>query len=293
MKIKELLKLAENRLDFGGIDRAKQDSEILLEDFLQVDKAFLFLHMGDELDDKRCEGYLNTVDERASGKPLQYITNKQNFMGLELYVDERVLIPRPETETLVEHILKRLETERKGLGSIDILDMCTGSGAIAVKLARDLSKSNIVAVDISGAALDVAEKNIESQNLQKRIKLLEGNMFAPFKVKRNGKGKRAFDVIVSNPPYIATREIQKLAREVGEFEPVSALDGGPDGLDYYRTIAENAWRFLDKKGMLFLEIGYDQGESVPRLLEETEHYKDIKVIKDLSERDRIIEAATI
>lgn len=290
LKIKELLFIAENRLKSGGNDSPKVDSNVLLEHFLQRDKKFIFMHMGDELDDERCEEYLKIIDERALGKPLQYITQNQEFMGLRFYVDKRVLIPRQETEVLVEHIIENIKNRKKSIGKIRILDVCTGSGAIGISLAKKIEKSLVTATDISRDALSVAGKNVEAFGLSKKIDLVQGDMFTPFKLKKNGKGKKTFDIMVSNPPYIESDIMSVLESQVVDFEPRIALDGGSDGLKFYRIIAENAWRFLDKNGTLFIEIGHDQGERVPELLEESGHYHGIQVIKDLAGRDRVVEA---
>ncbi len=288
LRLNDLLKIAENRLRGAELDTPEVDSRLLLEFFLKADRTFIFLHMADELDDVRCEKYLELIDERASHKPLQYITQKQSFMGLDFFVDERVLIPRADTETLVEEILNDIEADGKKRSSYDILDLCTGSGAIAVSLATKLKKSEITAVDISDGACRVAEKNAELNGVEKRVKVICADMFSGFKQKRNGTGKKKFDIIVSNPPYIESDSVPKLEKQVAEFEPTTALDGGGDGLDFYRQIAENAWRFMGKHGKIFLEIGYNQGEAVSELLDKTGKYENICVKRDLAGLDRIV-----
>ena len=226
-----------------------------------------------------------------------YITGTQEFMGLEFDVNESVLIPRQDTETMVEDVISVIKDgalrgeslERTGRREWDILDLCTGSGAIGISLAKLLTgvKVNVTCSDVSKAALEVARKNAGKLGVSKNIKFAEGDMFAPF----DGRfKKKKFDLIASNPPYIESDVIPTLQTEVRDHEPMSALDGGEDGLDFYRVIAREAGEFLKKRGILFLEIGCDQGNAVRELLTEAEGYSDVRCLKDLAGRDRIIYA---
>ena len=249
------------------------------------------------LEDRLCDEYFRLIDERASGKPLQYITGTQEFMGLEFDVNESVLIPRQDTETMVEDVISVIKDgvlrgeslEGTGRREWDILDLCTGSGAIGISLAKLLTgvKVNVTCSDVSKVALEVARKNAGKLGVSKNIKFAEGDMFAPF----DGRfKKKKFDLIASNPPYIESDVIPTLQTEVRDHEPMSALDGGEDGLDFYRVIAREAGEFLKKRGILFLEIGCDQGNAVRELLTEAEGYSDVRCLKDLARRDRIIYA---
>jgi release factor glutamine methyltransferase len=209
-------------------------------------------------------------------------------MGISFKVNENVLIPRPDTEILVEETIELANEMQKGLASLEILDLCCGSGAIAVSLAYYLNKAKLTASDISGPALMIAKDNARDYKLTNKIKFVLGDLFEPFKSK--GFGKTQFDIIVSNPPYIKSLEIQTLQREILENEPLLALDGGESGLDFYAKIIEKAPEFLKKNGCLILEIGYDQKDAVFALLEATGKFKEYKVEKDLAGHDRVVVA---
>lgn len=290
LMIKELLAVAERRLSDASCMDARLDAEILLCDLLQKDRSFLFSHVGDDLDDRRCERYFELIDTRASGKPLQYILGNQEFMGLRFVVNEDVLIPRQDTETLVEMALDYLKKTKIPLGGFDILDLCCGSGAIAISLAYYLEsiKAKITASDCSEKALLVAKENASGYRPARGITFIQGDLFEAFPKNKKGKGKKQFDLIVSNPPYIRSDVIPTLQREVALFEPMMALDGGEDGLDFYRRIANEAGAYLKKEGLLLLEIGHDQAESVRRLLEDSGDFEDTGVVKDLAGKDRIV-----
>jgi len=220
------------------------------------------------------------LQRRHNGEPIQYIIGFRDFMGLKFNVDKRVLIPRWETELLVEYIISRV----KGFaGPLHILDLGTGSGAIAVSLAAYLPQAVVTAVDIKNDALQVAEENAKRNGVENRIEFIHGDFFEPLDVSRY---KQLFDVIVSNPPYIPTQDINELMTEVRDHEPVAALDGGADGLDCYRRIAAGAWQYLKENGFIALEMGYDQSRSVQEIFK-AKSYHVIEVRKDLSGIDRI------
>lgn len=206
---------------------------------------------------------------------MQYITNQQEFMKLNFYVDENVLVPRPDTEILVEEVIKIVKKQKKE----QILDLCTGSGAIGISIAKYVASSNVVLADISKEALQVAKKNAKQNGVEKQITLIQSNLFE--------KIQTTFDIIVSNPPYIRSKVIKTLQKEVQQ-QPQIALDGGEDGLFFYRDIIKKAKQYLNPNGYLCLEIGYDQKESVIGLLEESNQYQEIENKKDLSENDRVI-----
>ena len=211
--------------------------------------------------------------ERLTGRPLCYVLGNCDFYGYEVDVDERVLIPRPETEELVEHALKSID------GSKTVLDLCTGSGAIALVVAKK-SGAKVTASDVSSDALKVAESNFKKFDAD--VKTVLSDLYADLSEK--------FDVIISNPPYIKTDDIARLDKEVKDFEPKLALDGGEDGLDFYRKIISGAKEHLNEKGVIYLEIGAEQGKEVSELF--GEEYS-VEVIKDVSGKDRIIKGVLL
>ena len=285
--LKDVIGIASKRLEMEGCGTPKLDAEVLLSYYLKVDRSFLFAHYSDDLDDKRCEAYFEIVDIRAAGVPVPYITGNQEFMGISFKVNQNVLIPRPDTETLVEEVIKAANEKKRMPGSnIDILDLCCGSGAICVSLAYYLPKARLEAGDISRKALDVARLNASDYHLSNRIKFLQGNLFEPVKAGPFGKGR--FDIIVSNPPYIRSEEIKSLQREIVEFEPLIALDGGCDGLDFYRDIVAEAPKHLRKNGHLKLELGYDQGDGLRRIISCDARYEEPEIIRDLAGHDRVV-----
>ena len=217
--------------------------------------------------------FLELLQKRSTHLPVQYITGESCFCGIELCVNENVLIPRPETELLAEAVFKDCKGQ-------SVLDLCTGSGCIAIAVALLGSPAAVTACDISEEVIETARANAKKNNAD--ITFLQGDLFEAVKVSR-------FDIIVSNPPYIATGELEGLMPEVRDHEPFIALDGDTDGLKFYRIIAKEAYRHLSENGRLFLEIGEDQGESVPKLLS-LAGFKDIRVKKDYSGLDRFVTA---
>ena len=275
MNIEEILKKEINNLKQNNIENSTLKAKILLANILKVKKEYLLIHSEEQVKQEDKIKYENCIKELIKGKPLQYITNKQEFMGLNFYVDENVLIPQPDTEILVEKAIEIAETTQKN----KILDMCTGSGCIAISLAKNINNVQITAVDISNNALNVANKNAINNNVENKIKFINSDMFNNIEEK--------FDIIVSNPPYIETETINKLEIEV-QNEPHVALDGGIDGLKFYKIIANNAFEYLNENGYLLLEIGYNQQESVTQLLQDTGKYKNIETIKDLGGNYRVV-----
>lgn len=289
MKIKEVLKEGIYVLKERNIQEANLKARILMAFLLNQPKEYLITHDTDEISFEKQKEYYGLLDRLISGKPIQYITKTQEFMGFNFYVDENVLIPQPDTEILVQAVERYVNTiTRKEINKLfedietdilknpKILDLCTGSGAIAISLAKILDNAELFASDISKNALDVAIKNAITNKA--KITFIESDLFENI--------EETFDIIVSNPPYIETKVIKELSKEV-QNEPHLALDGGADGLKFYRIIAKDAKNKLTPNGMLFLEIGYNQKESVSKILEEN-GYKDIKVLKDLGDNDRVV-----
>lgn len=270
MTIKEAIKYGSDLLKENKIEDYSIKVKILISFITGIKKDILINYEDVEILDNKLEIYIYNLNKIIEGVPIQYITKKQEFMGLDFFVDENVLIPQPDTEILVEEVLKISKLFNK---KINILDLCTGSGAIAVSLSKYIKDVNIIATDISENAIEIAEKNAIKNNAENKIKFVVSDMFKNI--------ENEFDIIVSNPPYIETKEIEKLSKEV-KNEPIIALDGGNDGIKYYKIIADNYNKFLNIGGYLLLEIGYNQGESVSKL------FKNSEIKKDLSGNNRVI-----
>lgn len=278
MTIKELLNQAVIMLKNENIDAPKTKARMLLQATLKKSREYLMIYDNKEVENSERDKYTKNVKRLILGEPLQYITGIQEFMKLNFIVTKDVLIPRADTESLVEEVIKIAEN----IPNPVILDLCTGSGAIAVSLAKYIKNVHICAVDISSKALEIAKRNAEFNGVKNNIEFIESNMFDKIKDKK-------FDIIVSNPPYIETETIKKLSKDV-QNEPRIALDGGKDGLDFYRKIADNGFKFLNRQGYICLEIGYNQRIAVRQILEKKKRYVNIKCIKDLCENDRVITA---
>ncbi len=254
-----------------GIREAELDARLLLEFVCDTDRNTLLVHGDRELSSEEEQGYLEMIEKRCRRIPLQHLTGVQDFMGLDFAVNEHVLIPRQDTEILVEEVLQNLHD------GMHILDMCTGSGCILISLLHYTNDCTGVGADISERALQVAKKNAE--RLESNAIFVQSDLF------QNMEG--LFDVIVSNPPYISDRVVETLMPEVKEHEPRLALAGGEDGLDFYREIVKKSKEYLKKGGMLFFEIGYDQGQAVSELMEEA-GFLEVQVKKDYAGLDRVV-----
>lgn len=276
MNIKQAIFNATKILKNNQIDDANMISKILMSYVLKKTREYLIINDKEELTIENEQKYWKNIEKVANGYPIQYITHQQEFMKLDFYVDDNVLIPQPDTEILVEEAIKRCNGNEK------ILDLCTGSGAIAISLAVNIDRAKITASDISKKALEIAEKNAVRNNV--KVNFIESNLFE----KIEGK----FNIIVSNPPYIESKVIDELSKDV-QCEPKLALDGGEDGLDFYRKIVIEAPRFLKDKGHLIMEIGFDQKKKVMELLNKTQKFENIECVKDLSGNDRVICARLI
>ena len=277
MNLKEILKYGKEELIKNNIEDASIIAKELAEYIFKITRAQIIANNDMEFSKDQTDNYINSIKKISTGIPIQYITNNQEFMNLNFYVDENVLIPQPDTETLVEEVINEYKEKK-----CEILDLCTGSGAIAISLAKYINESNIVASDISMKALQIAKLNAEKNLVRKEIEFIESDMFDKIY-------KEDFDIIVSNPPYIKTKVIEKLDRQV-KNEPYIALDGGADGLKFYKIIIENAYKYIKNEGKVFLEIGYDQKNELINLFKENNHYENIYSKKDLGGNDRIIVA---
>ncbi len=338
MDIKEMIAYGANKLKENNVQDSNIKARVLLQYVLNQHKNYLVINSEKQVGEQEEKKYNQYIQKLIQGKSLQYITKSQEFMGINFYVDENVLIPQPDTEILVEETIKEIEEKVKCIledrkaekcgeiknteytindakiemrqknNVIRILDMCTGSGAIVISIAKhfqekhnninnevNLQKENnetiqsenqnikieVYGLDISEEALKIAEKNAKAN--QVNVTFFKSNMFE--KIEKHTKDK--FDIIVSNPPYIETEIINTLSVEVKQ-EPHIALDGGQDGLDFYRIIAKEGSKYLKENGAILLEIGYNQKESVTKLFEEMEEYANIECIQDLSGNDRVI-----
>jgi release factor glutamine methyltransferase len=275
------LRRAEDFLDGLGVARARLDAEVLLCHALGCSREKLYCDMEAILSEEARERFVALLRRRAQREPLAYITASKEFWSLDFHVTSQVLVPRPETELVVETALGLLEKE----SSFDrILDIGTGSGAIAVSLAKERDRAEIWATDLSGAALEVARANACRHDVETRIRFLQGNLFAPVR----SWGSDFFDLIVSNPPYVRRGEIEGLAPEVRDWEPRLALDGGEDGLDFYRRILAEGHLFLTRRGRMALEIGADSACEVARLAEACGAYRLKTVGRDYGGMKRVV-----
>ena len=276
MQIKDVIRKGMIELKVNGIEEPNLKARLLMQHILNKPRQYLLVHDTDMLTLRQEVDYFKAIKKLKQGVPLQHITNMQEFMKLNFYVSQDVLIPRPDTEILVEEVINIA----KKIRAKKILDLCTGSGAIAVSLAKYIEDSQITATDISEKALRVAKLNAKNNDVEDKITFIKSDLFKEIP-------KEKYDIIVSNPPYIRKEEIERLDREVKK-EPHIALDGGEDGLDFYRKIIHNSEEYLKFNGYLCLEIGYDQKIDVIELIENEEKYKDTYSKKDLYGNDRIV-----
>jgi len=271
MTIKELLSKGKEILKENKIEDESIISRMLLSNILNCKKEDLIINLNKEISKEEEKEFFCGIEKISKGYPIQYITKKREFMQMDFFVNENVLVPRPDTECLVEEVIKLCKKESKK----DILDMCTGSGAIAISIAKNVDNVNVTASDISKGAIEVAKKN--AKNLFAKVNFIQSDMF------ENVEGK--FDVIISNPPYVKTKVIEEY---ILKYEPKLALDGGEDGLKFYKIIINEGYKYLKPNGIIALEIGYDQKEEVQELIKENKNYKESYCIKDLCGNDRVL-----
>lgn len=278
MTIRELFNTYMEELSHIS-DTPKLDIEILLSKALgDVDRLYIHLNLHKELTKEQLDSFNKMIQDRLKGRPIAYIVNNREFMGLDFYVEEGVLIPRPDTEPLVEEVIELV----KGKENLKIVDIGTGSGAITVSLAKYIKDCEVYSLDISDKALSIGLKNAISNGVEDKINFIKSNIFSGIE----GKGLE-LDLIVSNPPYIRRADIETLHTQVKDYEPYIALEGGEDGLDFYRDITRESVKYLKDKGILAFEVGHDQAEDVSEILKHN-GYTNIYTKKDLQGIDRVV-----
>ena len=280
----ELLTQGTQLLMNAGIEEARLDAWLLLEYTADISRAWYYAHPESEVNEEIVSEYLSLCQKRAEHIPLQHLTHQACFMGYDFHVDERVLVPRQDTEVLAEEALHQLRNIRNPR----ILDMCTGSGCLLLSLLMELPDATGTGVDISEAALAVAERNRKNLELEKRAVLVQSDTFSgDYFQKNSGNISLEYDMLISNPPYIPTEDIGKLMEEVRFHDPVLALDGREDGLYFYRRITEQAGKYLKPGGWLMYEIGCEQGTDVSAIMQ-GEGFTEVTVKKDLAGLDRVV-----
>ena len=270
MILREILTEGEGKLVSAGVPEAKLNAWYLFAHCFSMTKSQFFLRADEEAEDNGYRRYQELLDKRSRRIPLEHLTGETEFMGLPFFVNENVLIPRQDTECLVEEVLKFCD-------GADVLDLCTGSGCIGISLAKLAHCKSVMLSDISAEALKMAKKNAENNDV--KVQIVESDLFQSI------QGR--FDLVVSNPPYIRSGEIPKLMPEVCEHEPLRALDGSGDGLLFYRSIIREIGAFLKNDATVFFEIGADQGEAVSQLMHEA-GFRNVEVKQDLAGLDRIV-----
>lgn len=310
MTVLEVINKTTDYLRERGVEGPRLNAELLIAHLLKMDRIGLYLNYGRPMEEGELKTLRELVKRRARREPLQYITGRQWFWSAEFKVNADVLIPRPETEILVEEAIKIvLRGQGSGVGGQKpkktrdqqpktgenwpltpdsrplILDLCTGSGCIAITLAKELPNSKVYAVDSSEAALQVARENVEAHGVEDRITFLKGDLYQPLVGQEGG-----FALIISNPPYIRSGDIKRLQPEIKDYEPLLALDGGEDGLEVIRRIIRESPPYLEKGGWLILEVGMGQAKEVVALIEETGVYNSPSIINDYSGIKRVVKA---
>ena len=278
--IGRILQWTEQYFQSKEMDTPRLDGEVLLSHVLGKDRIYLYTHYDQPLIQEELDAFRPLVQERAKGHCVAAIIGEKDFMGLTFKVNDKVLIPRPDTETLIEYVLGTYSKD----SDVRILDVCTGPGTILLSLLHYLPNACGMGIEISADALSLAKVNSERFNLNDRVQLLESDMFSALDDKNE-----QFDLIVSNPPYIRTGDAKLLSQDVLN-EPHIALFGGEDGLDFYRILAKTCGTYLKSQGHIAFEIGFDQAEAVKALLEETGRYSNIRCITDLGGNDRVVTA---
>jgi release factor glutamine methyltransferase len=283
----EALKDAAAALSTAGIANARLDAEVLLSHIMRKNRVWLITHGDDVLDDNNQREFDEAIRRRTKREPLQHLIGNQEFWGLEFKVTPDVLIPRPETEFIIEAALTCAQDRNR---QVRIIDLCTGSGCIAVSLAKELSASRLIATDASRRALAVARENARDHGVADRIRFLEGDLFSPLEELDIRAG---IDIIVSNPPYVKSGDLPTLQPEVRDYEPEMALIAGPGGTEIAATIIKIAPEYLKKNGALIMEMGLGQAKTLTRMVEATGAYGKPEILKDLAGIDRVLIARKV
>jgi release factor glutamine methyltransferase len=284
MTLTETLNCAVIILSTAGITNARLDAEVLLAHIIRKDRVWLITHRDDVLEDKPQRDFDDAIRRRIRREPLQHIIGNQEFWGLEFKVTPDVLIPRPETEFIIEAALAIVQERNR---QVRIIDLCTGSGCIAVSLAKELTSAHVIATDASERALAVARENARNHGVADRIRYLEGDLFDPLE-ELDIRGQ--IDIIVSNPPYVRAGDLPTLQPEVRDYEPELALVAGPEGTEIAAKIIKFAAEYLNKNGALIMEMGLGQAEALTNLVEATGAYAKPGILKDLAGIERVIVA---
>jgi len=283
MTVLEALNWATDYLREHRIEHPRLNAELLLAHSMGLSKEQLYIRLHDLMEKEKEERWEAFVRRRASGEPLQYILGRQEFWSIDLKVDPRVLIPRPETEHLVEEALAIL-TKISSQKIPSVLELGTGSGAIAIALTKELPGLYMTATDLSIEALEVARENAKRAGVSHPIGFVRGDLLSPF---RQGE---VFDLILSNPPYLSEAEIESLSREIREYEPMMALLGGRDGLEFYKRVIPQIPSYLKKGGWLLLEVGHTQARRVFELIEQVSSFGELGTVRDLAGIERVVKA---
>lgn len=278
VKVQELLTKGYEELKSNNIDSYMLDCQLILGKVLNLDRMSIITNRDMEVDENACNEYYKLIGKRKNKMPIKYITESCEFMGLNFFVKDGVLIPRPDTEILVEEAIKEIKQKK----SVRICDLCCGSGAIGISIAKNIDFVYVDCCDISDVSEEVTKKNIQTFGLEERVAFVKSDL-----LKYALEEGLQFDVVVSNPPYIRTEVIPTLMEDVKDYEPYIALWGGEDGLDFYRKITEQSRSTLKIGGILAYEIGYDQAKEVSDILVNS-GYINVKVIKDLAGNDRVV-----
>ena len=284
MTLAEAIHNASNRLSAAGIANARLDAEVLLAHIIKKDRVWLITHRDEVLDDEQQRAFAEVIRRRTGREPLQHIMGSQEFWGLEFMVTPDVLIPRPETEHIIEAALAIVQDRNS---PVRIIDLCTGSGCIAVSLAKELAAARIIATDASEKALAVARENSRRHGVAERIRFLQGDLFGPLE-ELDLRGQ--VDILVSNPPYVLAGNLSTLQPEVRDYEPQMALIAGPEGTEIAIRIIRTAPEYLKQNGALIMEMGMGQSEALMRAVAATSAYAGPDILKDLAGINRVIVA---
>ncbi|MDR7869494.1 MAG: peptide chain release factor N(5)-glutamine methyltransferase [Tissierellaceae bacterium] len=279
MVINEIISKGMTLIKERKYSNPRLESILVLSQLLKVDKSYIYIHGNEEVNQFIENRFFDIMNKRAEGHPLQYLLNVEEFMGLSFYVEEGVLIPRPDTEVLVEFIIDNIDKDK----NLNVLDIGVGSGAISLSIAKNCPNTKVYGIDIEDTPIKVSNINKDKLNIENAT-FYQGDLFEA--LEKNNVDEK-FHIIVSNPPYIKTSDIEELQIEVKNHEPITALDGGVDGLDFYRRITEEAKDYLYTNGMLIYEIGFDQSSEVMGILNK-EGFSNISVLKDYQGHDRVV-----